>query len=149
MELSPPPRIKFLEALGTVADGRVRVVSDVEAEVTASEGDRVYRVFLDVDGGVADSDDNGTRYRNYVGYPIIAFLMVKGLIPYEGRLGEGLKGLRWRSLNERYKSYRIVEAYVKRLLAGMGVKPAEVDRFIDSAYKSLSAIKLSKPRTAL
>ncbi|MEM1944810.1 MAG: hypothetical protein QW756_00720 [Nitrososphaerota archaeon] len=145
MRLSPPPRIKFLEALGTVADGRVKVVSDMEAEVMASEGDRVYRVFLDVENGLADSDDNGTRFRNYIGYPIIAFLMVKGLLMYEEKLGEGLKGLKWRSLNEKYKSYRMVEAYVKELLVGKGVKPAEVDRYISEAYRRLSAMNLRRP----
>lgn len=128
-----------------MADGRVKVVSDMEAEVMASEGDRVYRVFLDVENGLADSDDNGTRFRNYIGYPIIAFLMVKGLLMYEEKLGEGLKGLKWRSLNEKYKSYRMVEAYVKELLVGKGVKPAEVDRYISEAYRRLSAMNLRRP----
>jgi hypothetical protein len=145
VRLSPPPRIKFLEALGTVADGRVRVISDSEAEVAASEGDRVYRVFLDLDGGLADSDDNGTRFRNYVGYPIIAFMMVKGLIPYVPKIGDLLKGVRWRSLNERYKSYRVVESHIKEMLAGKGVEPVEVDRFIDEAYRRLAGIELRKP----
>ncbi len=145
VRLSQPPRIKFLEALGTVADGRVRVLSENEAEVRASEGDRVYRVFLNLGDGLADSDDNGTRFRNYVGYPIIAFMMVKGLIPYLPRIGELLKGLKWHSLNERYKSYRAVEYYVKEILARKGVEPGEVDRYIEEAIRMLSKIELRKP----
>ncbi|MEM3808295.1 MAG: hypothetical protein QW413_06875, partial [Nitrososphaerota archaeon] len=73
--LSLPPRIKVLEAAGAVAGGRVKIISEKEAEVRASEGERIYRVFKDSKSGVVSSDDNGTTYRNYVGYPIVAFMM--------------------------------------------------------------------------
>ncbi|MEM3176732.1 MAG: hypothetical protein QXE49_03650, partial [Nitrososphaerota archaeon] len=66
MLLSSPPRVKVLEAVGAVAGERVRVLGEAQAEVRASEGDRTYRVFLDVSRRVADSDDNGTRFRNYI-----------------------------------------------------------------------------------
>lgn len=127
-----------------MADGRVQVISDKEAVVRASEGERFYRVYVDLDAGLADSDDNGTTYRNYIGYPILAFLMVKEALPYEARLGDALKGVKWHSLNERYKSYRVVEAHIKRMLAGKGVDSREVDDFIDRAYARLAEFRLKK-----
>jgi hypothetical protein len=48
MRLKLPPRVKVLEALGSIADGRVRVINDSEAEVKSSTGDRVYKVLVDV-----------------------------------------------------------------------------------------------------
>ena len=111
-----PPRIKVLEALGAIADGRVKVLGHGRAEVISSEGDRVYKVYVDVEKGLAYSDDNGTRLRGYVGYPIIALLMKMGVLTYDERLAEALKGIPWRRLNETYKRYSIVERIVKSML---------------------------------
>jgi hypothetical protein len=49
LRLSTPPRVKVLEALGAVSGGRVRVLSEREAEVDASEGQRTYRVYVDLE----------------------------------------------------------------------------------------------------
>jgi len=51
VSLRLPPRIKVLEALGAVVDGRVRPVGEGRCEVVSSEGDRVYDVV--VEGGFA------------------------------------------------------------------------------------------------
>ena len=78
--LKLPPRIKVLEALGAIADGRVRP-GEREAEVRSSEGDKVYKVCVDLERRRAYSTDNGPKFRGYVGYPIIAVLMLKGVLP--------------------------------------------------------------------
>ncbi len=144
MLLKLPPRVKVLEALGCVADGRVRVLSDYEAEVTSSMGDRVYKVRVDLTTREAYSNDNGTLYRNYVGYPIIAFLMVKGLLPYDKEIGIALKGISWRRINEEFKNYSLVEAYIKDLLRGKGIKEAYVDEVIERVLGKLKALSLSR-----
>lgn len=142
--LSLPPRIKVLEAAGAVAGGRVRVISDNEAEVKASEGDRVYRVFTDLNLGVVSSDDNGTIYRNYVGYPIVAFMMIRGNLPYDSDIGETLKDVKWRTLNEQYKSYRIVESIIKDRLRTKGISERRVNQFIRNVLEKLSEYSLRK-----
>lgn len=139
-----PPRIKILEALGAIADGRVRVVSDKEAIVVSSEGDRSYRVHVDLERRVAYSDDNGTRYRGYVGYPIAAFLMLRGVLPFRRDLAEALKGVRWRQLNERYKSYSAVEEVIFKELKSKSIDPEEVIKYIDEVMRSLSSLGLRK-----
>ena len=105
-----PPRIKVLEALGSIADGRISVQDD-EAEVTSSTGERTYKVIVRDDGRVY-STDNGTIYRGYIGYPIIAFLMIKGKLPYDERIAKALSGIPWKRLNETYRKYVIVEQIV-------------------------------------
>ncbi len=145
MQLSTPPRVKVLEAVGAVAGGRVRVLGESEAEVRASEGDRTYRVFLDAARGLADSDDNGTRFKNYIGYPILAFMMVKGLLPYDEEIGKALKDVKWRSINELFKNYRLVERYIKEELKRVGIASDRVDSYIASVIEALSGMTLQKP----
>ena len=142
--LNLPPRVKFLEALGALADGRVEVMNDKEALVRSSEGDRVYKVYVDADKGIAFSDDNGTVHRNYVGYPIVALLIRQGRLPYDGELAEALKGLRWRELNETYKNYRRVEEEVKKMVGERGIQPSRVDEYISKSREALAKLRLRK-----
>ncbi len=146
--LRPPPRVKVLEALGAIADGRVEILSDREAIVVSSEGDRRYRVFVDLESRVADSSDNGTVYRGYVGYPIVAFLMLKGALPFRKDLAEALKGVRWRQLNERYKSYSAVEELIYRELRARAIDPEEVRRYVEDVLRAVEALKLRRPQRA-
>ncbi len=104
MELRAPPSIKVLEAMGAIADGRVKL-RDSGAEVTSSDGSRRYVVVWDGTRNAASSDDSGTVHRGYVGYPIIALLMLQGVLPYDPRLAKKLAGVPWKRLNERYGDY--------------------------------------------
>ncbi|MEM3490968.1 MAG: hypothetical protein QXO53_02850, partial [Fervidicoccaceae archaeon] len=101
-----------MEALSAVAEGRIKQLSDKEATVVSSDEQREYKVYLDLDRGIASSTDNGTKFRGYIGYPILALMMLKGALPYNEDLASKLIGVKWRALNERYKSYRIVEKIV-------------------------------------
>jgi hypothetical protein len=143
--LKTPPRIKVLEALGAIADGRIKITSDKEAIVVSSEGDRSYRVYVDLERRVADSNDNGTMYRGYIGYPIIAFLMLKGSIPFRRDIAEALKGVRWRYLNERYKSYSAVESIIYRDLKVRSIDINDVNKYIEDVLRALSSLGLRRP----
>ena len=142
--LKMPPRIKILEALGAVSDGRVRVIDDYHAEVVSSEGDRVYKVFVDLSNRIADSNDNGTLYRGYVGYPIISFLIAKGALPSDERLAEALRGIKWRVLNETYKSYRVVEEIILREIEKKGVSRRDVEIYVNNVMRRLESLSLRK-----
>ncbi len=137
-----PPRIKVLEALGSIADERIKLVSDRNAIVVSSSGDRSYRVCVDLEKGIAYSDDNGTRFRKYVGYPIIALLMIKGVLPYDERIAKALKGVPWRKLNEQLKRYALVEQIVKDFARKNGVDPKELDLIVDRVLNALSKLRL-------
>jgi hypothetical protein len=54
-----PPRIKILEALSAIADGRIKLLSEKDAEVVSSDGARTYRVYVDLGRRAAYSDDTG------------------------------------------------------------------------------------------
>lgn len=142
--LSLPPKIKVLEAVGAVAGGRVKLISEREAEVKSSEGERTYTVLVDVDSRTVSSDDNGTTFRNYVGYPIIAVLMVKGLLPCDVTIGQALKDVKWKSLNEKLRSYRKVEEVIMEILRKNGIDPERVSRYVDEVMRVLSTMGLKK-----
>lgn len=135
-----PPRIKVLEALGSIADGRINVW-DNEAEVTSSTGEKTYKVIVRDDGRVY-STDNGTIYRGYIGYPIIALLMVKGRLPYDERIANSLSGIPWKKLNETYRKYVIVEQIVLKKAEERGVPRQVIMDFINIVMKKLQSMKL-------
>ncbi len=143
-KLRLPPRIKILEALGAIADNRVKILSESEAIVVSSEGDRSYRVYIDLEKRVAESDDNGTRFRGYIGYPIVAFLMLKGLVPFEERISDALRGVKWRQLNERYKSYAVVEDLLLKELESKSIDPESVRKYISLAMSALAKLGLRR-----
>jgi len=138
-----PPKIKVLEALGALADGRVRL-GDGRAEVVSSEGDRVYEVCVDLERGLADSTDNGTKFRGYVGYPIIAVLMALGALPFDREVAEALRGVPWRKLNEKYKKYSKVMEVVLEEAEKKGVSRERVLSLVDEVMKKLKELGLKK-----
>lgn len=143
--LSLPPRIKVFEALGCIADGRVRMVERggvIKAKVISSTGERSYKVVISLGDRRSYSDDNGTLLRGYVGYPIVAVLMVTGVLPYDRRMSEALKGIKWKKLNERYKRYAIVEWIIKKMAERRGVRKEELDRFADGVMDALRNLGL-------
>jgi len=142
VKLRSPPPIKVLEALSAIGDGRVVVLDEKNARVYSSDGSRIYRVYVDTQHGIAYSDDNGTKYRKYVGYPIIAFLMIRGVLPFDEKLANALRGIPWRRLNETLRNYTAVERVVKEIAKSRGVGPEELDRFVSKVMDSLRNLEL-------
>ncbi len=141
MKLKAPPRIKVLEALGAIADGRIKKMDD-HYEVVSSEGDRVYNVKVNEDK--AYSNDNGTVYRNYIGYPIIAVLMLEGKLKYDEKISKSLKGIDWKRLNETYKNYAKVEEIVGKIAEEKGVNKEEINKIIEEVLNELRRLSLEK-----
>ncbi len=144
--LSKPPRIKVLEALGSIADGRVEIVEDngklVKARVKSSSGERSYNVIIDLESKRVYSSDNGTIHRGYVGYPIIAVLMLKGVLPFEEKYAEALKGIPWKTLNETYKKYSVVEEIAFKQAKTKGVYRRHLEAFAKRVLGELAKLKL-------
>lgn len=149
MKLRAPPRIKILEALSAIADDRVKLVGQNDAVVTSSDGTRKYEVNWDPSSNKVSSTDNGTTHRNYVGYPIIALLMLHGVLPYDASLSKKLEGINWRRLNEKYKQYEVV---IDNVLRAWRVPDRDrlwkFTRWINSMLSDLELEK-EEPKTTL
>ncbi|BFH73542.1 hypothetical protein SJAV_14860 [Sulfurisphaera javensis] len=142
MYLKNPPRIKVLEALGAIADNRVKIINENECEVVSSEGDRVYKVIIKEN--LVNSTDNGTMYRNYIGYPIIACLMLMKKLPFNEKIARALKGIPWRRLNEEYKNYSKVEEIVFSIAKERDINKEELENFIKVILNELGRLHLRK-----
>ncbi len=140
--LRTPPRIKVLEALGAIADGRIAKTGENTYLVRSSDGSRSYNVYVDMDKKVVFSNDNGTKYRGYIGYPIIAALMMEKIIGFDKSIADSLKGLPWKKLNEKYKKYIIVENIVLKKLEESGIPKGKVLSFINRVLRELSTLEI-------
>lgn len=103
MKWSPPPIIKIYEALGAVADGRVEVSGNT-AKVFSSSRNKYYDIVFDPAKMAIMANDNGSYWKGYLGYPSIAFLMKTGVLYYDDSIGNLLKGIAWKDINQKFKN---------------------------------------------
>lgn len=103
MKWSHPPIIKIYEALGAVADDRIEVIENT-AKVYSSSRNKYYDVQYDPDKKAIMSNDNGSYWKGYLGYPAVAFLMKKKVISYDPEMGDLLKGVAWKDINQKFKN---------------------------------------------
>lgn len=113
MKWKVPPRIKVYEALGAIADNRIAIKGNT-ATVQSSSGNKEYRVVFDAELHAIASNDNGSYWQGYLGYPAIAFLIKKEILVCDKNVANLLKGIAWKDINTRFKNdFEKTEEYLK------------------------------------
>ena len=117
--------IKVYEAMGAIADGRVRAADKTTApvvwDVVSSDGTKTYRVEISADGREISSNDNASYWQGYLGYPAIAVLLARGTLRTSAEATRALAGIPWNELNRRFKNdYERTVAEVARVVAERG-----------------------------
>ena len=142
-----PPKAKVYEALSAVGDQRVRVIDETHAQVTSSGGEKTYLVQWSEDGRKIASNDNASFWQGYMGYPIIAALMVRGLLDYTEDTARFLAGVPWKQVNRRFKRdyVRAVEHVLAEIEAKGGDRTT-VEREAARAYQQLAKLQLERTR---
>lgn len=136
-----PPPIKIYEALGAIADGRVELIDDFRAKVRSSSGNKTYTVAFNPETRELSVNDNGSYYQGYVGYPALAFLMIKGLLPFDEKLSASLKGIHWKQLNQENKNdFDKTVAYLYTLTS-----QRELETFAQTVLDTLTVLNLKRP----
>jgi len=121
-----PPLIKIYEALGALADGRVQLTDDHRALVASSDGAKIYEVELT--GQVISANDNASYWQGYLGYPAIAVMIARGLLPADPAALSALRGIPWKELNHRFHNdYGRTLEEVARRLERCGASPQAVE----------------------
>ncbi len=138
-----PPIEKVYEAWSAIADGRVHVEGD-EARVTSSDGTKTYTVVYNPDTDTYQSNDNATAWQGYAGYPIIAFMMVKGRLPLDVDEARQWAGVNWTQLNASYK--RDYAAAVRHVEAERGIDHAEAQTKAEAVMSTLAALPVKVKR---
>jgi hypothetical protein len=110
-----PPLIKVYEALGAVADDHVQLIDERQALVSSSDGRKTYEVEL-VDRTIS-ANDNASYWQGYLGYPAIAVLIARGVVPADPAAMAALRGIPWKELNSRFHNdyARTLDEVVQRL----------------------------------
>jgi len=144
MKWAMPPKIKVLEATGAIADGRVTFINENTAKVVSSTGERTYTVKFNLDKRKITSDDNGSVYKGYLGYPSISVLMLKKVLPFSEKIANALKGINWKELNEKYKAYWKTEFVVKKIAERKGVSSTEIDEYVKRVMAKIKELAFEK-----
>ncbi len=145
-EWKVPPKAKIYEALTAVADGRVKLKGSETAEVLSSDGAKTYIVEWSADLRQITSNDNASYWQGYIGYPIIAVLMVLGRLDFDGKVAQVLSGIAWKRINRRFRND--YDKAVENVLLNLDVEPelrhgvaSEVDKiFIQLETLGLRAL---------
>jgi hypothetical protein len=103
MKWKPAPIIKVYEALGSLGDGRVKLDGNT-AKVYSSSGNKFYDQAYDPEQQAIASNDNGSFWQGYLGYPGIAVLLALGVVEYDPKLVEYLTGFAWKNINQKFKN---------------------------------------------
>ena len=139
-----PPIEKVHEAYGALADGRVRM-EEGSAAVTSSDGAKQYAVIWE--GDTYSSNDNASYWQGYMGYPVIAVLMMQGRLPYDADIAADFKGINWKERNAaRRNKYAVVVAEIMDELKQKGVNCEAVDREVQKVYGALKALDIGYKR---
>ena len=142
-----PPKIKIYEALGAIADKRVKIYKTKPAKVKSSSLDKEYEVLYLPEEDILYSNDNGSYWQGYLGYPAVAFLMIKGELPYNEKFAKALKGMKWKEMNEKHRNdYDKVVKEVREIIREKDINLDRLDEFLEKVSKKISALDYKKPQ---
>lgn len=98
-----PPKSKYYEALGALADERMEETESGARCYSSSRG-KYYDITYDAEANTIMANDNGSYWQGYLGYPAVAYLLLVGVLPYRPELAALLKGVAWKDINQRYRN---------------------------------------------
>lgn len=147
MSVKVPPIEKIHEAYSAIADGRI-VMRKTEADVTSSDLSKQYLVKWKEN--VYSSNDNASYWKGYLGYPLIAVLMLQGKLSLDQKIADYFKGINWKKLNTKHKN-KFAEA-VKEIMDGFeaaGIDCEPINKEIEKVYEEIEKLTISTKRSAL
>lgn len=147
MGVKMPPIEKIHEAYSAIADGRI-TIREEEAEVVSSDLSKTYVVRWK--DGVYSSNDNASYWKGYVGYPMIAVLMLQEKLSLDREIADYFKGIAWKQLNTKHKN-KFAEA-VKEIMDGFlteGINCDKINKEIQKVYQEIEGLTISTKRSAL
>jgi len=140
-----PPKIKIYEAIGAIADGRIEMTSENEAKVFSSSRKKYYNVIFDSKENAIFSNDNGSYWRGYLGYPSITFLIAKNILKVNTEVIEMLKDYKWKDINQKFKNdFTKTEEFIRESILEKGFDLKKMDDSIEAIQKELEDLKLKK-----
>ena len=140
-----PPKAKIYEALTAVGEGRIRLTESGKAEVASSDGAKTYLVEWSNDLRGITSNDNASYWQGYMGYPIIAVLMVLGRLDFKKEIAQLLSGIPWKEMNRKFRNdyQEAIESVLSAIVAEGGSRDMIVDE-VDGIMAQIETMELEK-----
>lgn len=134
-----PSKAKIYEALTAMSSNRITKINSTTAKVKSSDATKTYTVEWNEDITQITSNDNGSFWQGYMGYPIIALLMDQGRLDYDPRAAQALANINWKQINMKYNNnYDRAVAHVLESID----RPEIITATVDNIYSQLQSIKL-------
>lgn len=97
-----PPKEKIVEAWSAIVSDRISCDMPFTdnsgiASIKSSSGSKTYLV--EWDGNIYRSNDRATFWQGYPGYPVIAILILRNLLPFNESLAVNFKDVNWTEIN--------------------------------------------------
>ncbi len=141
MQWKIPPEIKIYEALGCLADGRIKEV-DGELRVYSSSGQKFYTIIFDKKKNAIMANDNGSYWVGYLGYPAIACLMSIGELSFNQKYAESLKDIAWKDINTKNKNnFEKTLLEVREIMKKRGVNLKKFDQSVEQVLQEIKEKK--------
>jgi len=137
-----PPIVKVYEAFGALGDGRVTLVDATHALVASSDVSKVYEVEVSDDGPTVSSNDNASYWQGYLGYPGIAVMIARGMLPRPSdEIVQALTGIEWKQINAKFRNdYEKTLAEVDARIVERGGDTKEVRARADATLRALKEL---------
>lgn len=133
-----PPIEKIPEAYSAIVDKRVEL-KDNEAIVKSSNGEKEY--LIKWKENVIYSNDNSTYWQGYPGYPVIAVLLLRGVLPLNESILSYFKGVDWNALNKETK--RDYKESVNRVLSDVDENTKmEIFKEFDKVFEEIKKLDI-------
>ena len=131
---------KIYEALGAIADERIEISGNT-AKVYSSSRAKFYDVEYDPEKNAIMSNDNASFWKETLGYPSIAFLMKIKVLSYDPHIGELLKGIAWKDINQKFKNdFDKTIEYI--LESKTPSEREEMKNFVEKVSKEIQALNI-------
>jgi putative IMPACT (imprinted ancient) family translation regulator len=139
-----PPPAKIYEAYSAIADQRVHL-DENHARVVSSNGSKEYRVTWKDD--TYTSNDNATYWQGYAGYPVLAVLMLQGLLSLDREIVPYFGGIDWAQLNAAHKGdYGKAVVEVLGALHDRGIDVGAIEEAVAAVAQQIEELSVTIKR---
>ena len=143
MKWAIPPKIKIYEALGCLGDERIREENS-KIHVYSSSGNKFYVVKYSENENAIVTNDNGSFWKGYLGYPAIAYLMKIGKITFDRKFASALRGIKWKDINQKFKNDFVkTEKLIRKDLVLKEINLREIDMEIENILEQIRKLDLN------
>lgn len=119
-----------------MADGRV-VVEEDDVKVYSSSRKKFYVVNYDGQKAIM-TNDNASFWKGTLGYPAIAYLLLRGELQYDVTVAKALKDIPWKDWNTKYRNdYRKTIIAAQELAVKRGIDATQIDQATESILRQI------------